>query len=160
MADDSNKQQLSEFEKRMEALIRSQNKEPVKREPTAFEKRMAELAARKAALQNGGASAKSGAAAPVGAPAAPKPAASNEPARYDTKTFDAFFATLSTAEINEFGDIFIADKLGVLSYMPAYVIGGDNKDFFRKIMIYLGKFRSNISQSLLEKILKYIRSPH
>lgn len=160
MADDSNKQQLSEFEKRMEDLIRSQNKEPVKREPTAFEKRMAELAARKAALQNGGASAKTGATAAPAAAAAPKPAASNEPARYDTKTFDPFFATLSTAEVNEFGDIFIADKIGVLSYMPAYVIGGDNKDFFRKIMIYLGKFRSQISQGLLEKILKYIRSPH
>ena len=51
MQDDSNKQELSEFEKRMTDLIKSQQKkdEPAKkREPTAFEKRMAELAAKKA----------------------------------------------------------------------------------------------------------------
>ncbi len=159
LQDDSHGKELSEFEKRMEELIRSsQKKEPTpKREPTAFEKRMAELAARKAAMANG-AGASSGAAASPRASMPPQPAASNEPSRYGSPSLDPFFSTLSNAEINEFGDIFIANKLGVLEYMPAYAIGGDNKDFFNKVVIYLGKFRGNISRALLDKLLKYIRS--
>ena len=164
MQDDSNKQELSEFEKRMTDLIKSQQKkdEPAKkREPTAFEKRMAELVAKKAAA----AAAKSNepeAPKPAPKPVAPEPApVSNEPAKYNTnQVYDPFISTLTTSEINEFGDVFIADKFGVLSYMPAYVIGGDNKSFFNKMFISLGKVRSHISQPLLDKLFKYMRAPH
>ena len=147
----------------MTDLIKSQQKkdEPKpKREPTAFEKRMAELAAKKAAAKaNGEAPAPE---KPKLTKPEPEPApVSNEPARYNTtQAPDPFIATLTTPELNEFGDAFIADKFGILSYMPAYVIGGDNKAFFNKMFISLGKIRSNISQPLLDKLFKYMRSPH
>ena len=159
MQDDSNKEELSEFEKRMEELIRSQQKkeEPKpKRELTAFEKRMAELAARKAAAAANGETPKP-APKPEPKPAEPEV---DEPLRYNCDAPDKFMDTLSNKEKNEFCDVFVADKLGVQSYLPAYKIGGDNKGFFSKVVIYLGKFRSQVSQPLLDKMIKYMRSPH
>ena len=162
MQDDSNKEELSEFEKRMEELIRSQQKkeEPKpKREPTAFEKRMAELAARKAAAAANGETAAPKPTVQIGQKPA-EPAQDDEPLRYNCDAADKFIATLTHKETNEFCDVFVADKLGVLSYMPKYVIGGDNKSFFNKLFIFVGKFRSQISKSLLDKLFKYMRSPH
>lgn len=154
MQDDS--EQLNEFQKRMEDLIRSQQKEAPKREPTAFEKRMAQLAAKKAAAaESGVAAAPQQPVRPAAPSQRPEP---SEPARYNTQSGDPFIATLTTKEVNEFGDVFIADKLGILSYMPAYVIGGDNKTFFNKVFIYLGKFRSQVSPSLVDKLFKFMRS--
>ena len=50
----------------------------------------------------------------------------------------------------------IANRYGDLNYLPAYVIGGDNREFFRKVFIYLGKFRNHISPELLGKLYDYV----
>jgi len=89
----------------------------------------------------------------AGAGAAAGAAASPSGGKY---TYDPFINGLTEAEKNEFGDIFIANKFGVQSYLPPYVIGGDNSAFFSKVFIYLGKFRANISNGLLEKIYAYL----
>ncbi len=76
---------------------------------------------------------------------------------FDTRfTYDPFFYTLTEAEKNEFGDLFIAGKNGAKDNLPTYVIGGDNSEFFTKVFLYLGKFRSQISSELLGKIHAYV----
>ena len=81
------------------------------------------------------------------------PKAMYDPTPY---TYDPFINTLTPQEKNEFGDLFIANRCGDLNYLPAYVIGGDNGEFFRKVFIYLGKFRSHISPALLGKLYDYV----
>jgi hypothetical protein len=39
--------------------------------------------------------------------------------------------------------------------VPEYKVGGDNKDFFCKVFIYLGSLREQIPDSLMEKIYQY-----
>lgn len=90
---------------------------------------------------------------PVAAPAGNNASATYIDSQY---TYDPFLNTLTTPEKNEFCDIFIANKYGSLRYVPAYVIGGDNAGFFRKVFIYLGKFRANISDGLLDKMYYYV----
>ncbi len=70
--------------------------------------------------------------------------------------YDPFIKTLNVQERNEFGDLFIANIYGLRSYLPTYVIGGDNKAFFDRVFIYLGCYRNYISQELLEKIYLYV----
>lgn len=70
--------------------------------------------------------------------------------------YDPFIKTLNVQERNEFGDLFIANIYGLRSYLPTYVIGGDNKVFFDRVFIYLGCYRNYISQELLEKIYLYV----
>lgn len=70
-------------------------------------------------------------------------------------TYDPFINTLTPAEKNEFGDIFIANIYGIRSNLPTYVIGGDNKEFFQTVFIYLGRFRSFITPELMEKMYTY-----
>lgn len=70
--------------------------------------------------------------------------------------YDPFIKTLNVQERNEFGDLFIANIYGLRSYLPTYVIGGDNKMFFDRVFIYLGCYRNYISQELLEKIYLYV----
>ena len=70
--------------------------------------------------------------------------------------YDAFISSLTPQEKNEFGDLFIANKYGDLNYLPPYIIGGDNIAFFKKIFIYLGKFRDHISAPLLNKLYLYV----
>ncbi len=88
-------------------------------------------------------------------PAYPQPAPAPV---YDASqyTYDPFINSLTPQEKNEFGDLFIAGKYGDLNYLPAYVIGGDNREFFNKVFIYLGRFRQHISSSLLEKLYAYV----
>lgn len=71
-------------------------------------------------------------------------------------TYDPFFGKLTAREKNEFGDLFISNKYGIQSYLPAYVIGGNNDEFFRKVFIYLGRFRRYISAELLDKLYRYV----
>ncbi len=71
--------------------------------------------------------------------------------------YDPFLNTLTPQEKNEFGDLFIGMKRGSFG-LPMYVIGGNNEEFFRKIFIYLGKYRSYISESLLGKIYDYVNA--
>jgi hypothetical protein len=39
--------------------------------------------------------------------------------------------------------------------LPDYEVGGDNKEFFRKLFIYLGQYRDRMSQTLLMKMYQY-----
>ena len=71
-------------------------------------------------------------------------------------TYDPFLNTLTGEEKNEFGDLFISNKYGTHSYLPAYVIGGDNTEFFRKVFIFLGRFRKDSSRDLLDKLYVYV----
>ena len=93
-------------------------------------------------------------AQPVPAPApAPAPVANYDASQY---TYDSFINSLTPQEKNEFGDLFIANKYGDLAYLPAYVIGGDNREFFSKVFIYFGRYRSHISSALLDKLYAYV----
>ncbi len=89
--------------------------------------------------------------------AQPQPAPAPVPT-YDASqyTYDSFINSLTPQEKNEFGDLFIANKYGDLSYLPGYVIGGDNREFFSKVFIYFGRFRGHISSSLLDKLYNYV----
>lgn len=89
----------------------------------------------------------------------PQPQPQPRPSYFEVSsqyTYDPFINTLTVQEKNEFGDIFIAGKYGDLNYLPRYVIGGNNDEFFHTVFIYLGKFRKNISSELLEKMYLYI----
>lgn len=74
------------------------------------------------------------------------------PAYYTSKCYDSFIAGLDEGERKEFTEVFILKFFGDLDHIPDYVVGGDNKEFFRNIFIYLGQYRSIISSPLLEKI--------
>ncbi len=91
-----------------------------------------------------------------------QPQPQNQPSTYiDAQyTYDPFFITLTPQERNEFGDLFISNKFGAHSYLPLYVIGGENKEFFEKVFIYLGRYRGNISSDLLDKMYLYVSTKH
>ena len=74
---------------------------------------------------------------------------------YNCKSFDPFIATLDAAERNEFTELFILKFKGTMPELPDYVVGGDNKEFFRKMFIYLGQYRDRMSQELLMKIYQF-----
>ncbi len=81
-----------------------------------------------------------------------------QPAGYDfynTKSFDPFIATLDNDERAQFTELFILKFKGVMPEIPDYVVGGDNKEFFRKIFIYLGQYRDRIPDNLLAKIYQF-----
>lgn len=81
-----------------------------------------------------------------------------QPAGYDfynSKSFDPFIATLNDQERAEFTELFILRFKGTMSEIPDYVVGGDNKEFFRKIFIYLGQYRDRIPDGLLAKIYQF-----
>ncbi len=69
--------------------------------------------------------------------------------------FDAFMYTLSDAEKEEFIDLYILRCKVNMPEIPAYVVGGDNKEFFNKVFIYLGQYREKISDGLLAKMYKF-----
>lgn len=74
---------------------------------------------------------------------------------YNSKSFDPFIATLNTEERNQFTEIFILKFKGTMNELPDYVVGGDNKEFFRKIFIYLGQYRDRIPSELLVKMYQF-----
>ncbi len=74
---------------------------------------------------------------------------------YNSKTFDTFIASLNDQERNDFTEIFILKIKGTMPELPDYQVGGDNKEFFRKIFIYLGQYRDRIPSALLGKIYQY-----
>ena len=86
----------------------------------------------------------------------PAPVEEDVPVEYEGMEQDHFLETLTPQEKNEFGDLFIANKHGMFSALPPYVIDGDNRAFFSRVFIYYGKFRSYISTSLLEKLYNYV----
>lgn len=74
---------------------------------------------------------------------------------YNSKSFDPFIATLNVEERNQFTELFILRFQGTLPEIPDYQVGGDNKEFFRKIFIYLGQYRDRIPSGLLGKMYQY-----
>ena len=74
---------------------------------------------------------------------------------YNSKSFDAFIATLSVEERNQFTELFILRFQGTMPELPEYQVGGDNKEFFRKVFIYLGQYRDRIPSGLLGKMYQY-----
>lgn len=132
----------SQFELEMEALARGELKRKTEREKKPDEEEAGSRFPKREARN-----------ARQTAPQTAPPAVTYFDSQY---TYDPFINSLTTPEKNEFCDIFIANKYGSLRYVPAYVIGGDNTDFFRKVFIYLGKFRANISDGLLDKMYYYV----
>lgn len=141
---------MSEFERSMAALARGIAPEPAPAAQTAAG--VTYQYAPAPAPTPAYAPAAHYAPAPAYRPAA-APKAVYDPTPY---TYDSFINMLTPQERNEFGDLFIANRYGDLSYLPAYVIGGDNREFFHKVFIYLGKFRSHISPELLGKLYEYV----
>ena len=74
---------------------------------------------------------------------------------YNCKSFDPFIAILNNEERNQFTELFILKYKGVMPEIPDYVVGGDNKEFFNKIFIYLGQYRDRIPSNLLNKIYTF-----
>ena len=68
---------------------------------------------------------------------------------------DAFLVTLTAREKAEFKKLFVDDSPLRSSRLPAYVPAGDNREFFRRVFIYIGRFRSVISPALLQKIYTF-----
>ena len=74
---------------------------------------------------------------------------------YNSKSFDPFISTLNAEERNSFTELFILKYKGTFPELPDYEVGGLNKEFFRKIFIYLGQYRDRIPNDLLGKIYQY-----
>ena len=71
---------------------------------------------------------------------------------------DMFISSLTPAERDEFDRLFISRIYGENKRLPAYQIGGDNREFFSKIFVFMGRYRNVISDGLLEKIYNYSSS--
>lgn len=71
---------------------------------------------------------------------------------------DPFFSSLTPAEKDEFDRLFISRIYGDNKRLPAYRLGGDNREFFAKIFVFMGRYRNVISDGLLEKIYNYSNS--
>ncbi len=69
--------------------------------------------------------------------------------------FDPFLIQLSEKEKADFVDIYVLKCKGLMPEIPGYVVGGDNKDFFNKVFIYLGQYREKIPAGLLSKMYDY-----
>ncbi|MBR2441668.1 MAG: hypothetical protein IKB20_01150 [Clostridia bacterium] len=74
---------------------------------------------------------------------------------YNCKSFDPFIATLNMEERNAFTEIFILKFKGEMPELPDYEVGGDNKEFFRKVFIYLGQYRDRIPSDLLGMMYQF-----
>ena len=74
---------------------------------------------------------------------------------YNCKSFDPFIATLDNEERNQFTELFILKYKGVMPEIPDYEVGGDNREFFRKVFIYLGQYRERIPNGLLTKMYNF-----
>ena len=71
---------------------------------------------------------------------------------------DAFLSSLTPAERDEFDRLFISRIYGDNKRLPAYRVGGDNREFFTKIFVFMGRYRNVITDGLLEKIYNYSNS--
>ncbi len=69
--------------------------------------------------------------------------------------FDPFLITLNDREKNEFIDLYVLKCRGIMPEIPGYVVGGDNRDFFNKVFIYLGQYIEKIPADLLAKMYKH-----
>ncbi len=94
--------------------------------------------------------------APVAPVAAPVAAPAAAPAQPATIVGDPFLYLLTSAEKDEFFDLYVFKCKGNMKEIPTYVPGGDNKQFFNKVFIYLGLYRDKISNSLISKMYNYV----
>ncbi len=85
----------------------------------------------------------------------PTGAAQNTVASLLGNGFDAFLITLNEKEKGEFIDLYVLKCKGIMPEIPGYVVGGDNKDFFNKVFIYLGQYREKIPADLLSKMYQF-----
>lgn len=85
----------------------------------------------------------------------PAPVETAEYDYYNSRAFDPFIASLTGEERNQFTEIFILKYKGTMPELPDYAVGGDNKEFFSKIFLYLGQYRDRIPDGLLAKIYVY-----
>ncbi len=85
----------------------------------------------------------------------PTGAAKNTVASLLGNGFDAFLITLNEQEKNEFIDLYVLRCRCLMPEIPGYVVGGDNKDFFNKVFIYLGQYRDKIPGDLLAKMYNF-----
>ena len=68
---------------------------------------------------------------------------------------DAFINGLTPSERDEFNKIFISRIYGENKRLPQYVVGGDNREFFTKVFVFMGKYRTVMSDGLIQKIYDY-----
>jgi|GEM_PF-2226343 len=73
----------------------------------------------------------------------------------ETKIKDEFLLTLTEEERLAFGDLFFLKSKGAFDGVPEYKLEEDNSVFFRKIFLYLGKFRELIPDELLGKMYDF-----
>lgn len=92
---------------------------------------------------------------PVAVATEPAPVETADYDYYNSKSFDPFIATLSTEERNQFTELYIMKCKGTMPEIPDYEVGGNNKQFFRKVFIYLGQYRDRIPEGLLSKIYEF-----
>ena len=71
---------------------------------------------------------------------------------------DPFLSSLTPAERDEFDRLFISRIYGENKRLPAYRVGGDNREFFTKIFVFMGRYRNVITDGLLEKIYNFSNS--
>lgn len=71
------------------------------------------------------------------------------------KKFDAFMTTLAEEERTQFIDLYIIRCNGPMPEIPKYDVGGDNREFFNKVFIYLGQYREKIPGVLLSKMYQF-----
>lgn len=71
------------------------------------------------------------------------------------RSFDPFLSGLSNQERAEFVDLYIVKCRGAMPEIPTYEVGGDNKEFFRSVFVYLGQYREKIPSGLLSKMYDY-----
>lgn len=69
---------------------------------------------------------------------------------------DSFITKLSDKEKEEFCKTFVDKKEGSFSYLPDYVVGGDNKRFFSTVFIYFARVREAVSDELMNKFYEEI----
>ncbi len=68
---------------------------------------------------------------------------------------DEFIKTLSTEQKVEFSRVFLERQCGNLSYIPDYVVGGNNDRFFNNVFIYFSRLRNIVSDGLFNKMYEY-----
>ncbi|MBQ8319364.1 MAG: hypothetical protein IJX81_00615 [Clostridia bacterium] len=74
---------------------------------------------------------------------------------YNSRSFDPFVASLTSAERAQFTELFILKYKGEMGNIPEYTVGGDNKEFFNKVFINLGSIRERLSDELLNKLYQF-----
>ena len=77
------------------------------------------------------------------------------PTQTNASALNSVIIPLSAEERNQFTELFILKFKGTMPELPDYEVGGDNKEFFRKIFIYLGQYRDRMSQNLLAKMYQF-----